>query len=392
MSRARRILIVSRSTIGHSGAGGMEVVLEDIVSGLADTHELDLALLTTPGFDYERVNQYFSRVWSIPGARSGKYSLRWWIHSPSSKSGWAAWKPDAVLSISSSAATFRTQKHWASTPIIAQCHGTAWHEVKSSFASPTFKELLKIPLNLLRIVREKFAFNKFDCIVAISGSVGRQLTSSPIMLPRTNLTVIPNSVDLERWQFDSETRRRLRHKLKIPISAPVILFSGRLHTQKGADLALRAMAALPTKDWHMIICGNGPEKNRLTNLANSLNISSKVHFMGHVGREQLPHYYSAADVLVFPTRRSEGLPMNILEALASGLPVITSEGANLPQDLLNCVAIAPPDFVHIASFLSSLVFNDRRVSRLPILYSRNVALREYEQLLSRIPSKTRSAL
>lgn len=385
MSRSKRVLVVSRSTTGHPGAGGMEVVLEDLVFGLASSQGIELALLTTPGFEQTSMLQQFTHIWTVPGARPGKYSLHWWMGAPSHKSNWAAWAPDLILSISSSAGSFRLRRFWDRTPIVGQCHGTAWQEVKSSLASPSLKEIVKVPINLLRIIREKFAYQHFDRTIAISDTVAKQLTSPPLGIPNSKLVTVPNYVDVDEWKFNSETRRDLRDKFSIPRSSNLALFAGRLHPQKGADLVIRAMASFPSDEWHLIVCGTGPQADELIRVTADLGLTARVHFAGLVNRRQLPDYYSAADLLVFPTRRKEGLPMNILEALSSGLPVITCPGANLPGDLNDKVVYVAPTPSGVARAWSSALPPVDRKSSLPERYTSIAAIGEYELLLESVP-------
>ncbi|MCD1144955.1 glycosyltransferase family 4 protein [Kocuria sp. LUK] len=362
----------------------MEAVLQDLALNLASARKYELALLTTPGFDQSRMREYFSHTWQVRGARPGKYSIRWWMGAPNAKSEWAAWAPDVILSISSAAGSFRLHRFWNHSPIIAQCHGTAWHEVKSSLASLSPKEAVKIPINVTRIARERFAYGRFDHTIAISDGVREQLSRAPLSVPPSKLSIIPNYVDTNKWSFDRNARDQVREILNLSPSCKIALFAGRLHRQKGIDLAIQAMSTLPISQWHFIICGTGPQANELKRMASDYGLTDRVHFVGQINRENLPRYYSAADLLVFPTRRREGLPMNILEALASGLPVLTCKNANLPPDLADKVVYAQPTSASVAGAWLSIPPLPGRSSQLPDRYSLTAALGEYEELLDQI--------
>ena len=106
----------------------------------------------------------------------------------------------------------------------------------------------------------------------------------------------------------------------------VVLFVSRLVKRKGADVAVRACAAFP--DVALLVVGDGPERKSLERLAQELDASDRIVFVGGVDDEELPSYYSAADVFCMPcTDRyrgldTEGFGIVYLEAQASGLPCI----------------------------------------------------------------------
>lgn len=130
--------------------------------------------------------------------------------------------------------------------------------------------------------------------------------------PRFEIPVIPNGVDLELYK----TAER-------DWSSPRLLSVGRIVHQKGLDLAMHAMGALKGLDWEWRIAGDGPEMQSLKSLAQELGIDNRVLFLGWQSREQIIESYKQSNVFLFPSRH-EGMPNAILEAMASGLPVIAT--------------------------------------------------------------------
>lgn len=137
-------------------------------------------------------------------------------------------------------------------------------------------------------------------------------------MPGLDVPEIPNGVDTARF---SPARR--------DAEACELLFVGRLAPQKGVDVLLRALAQIPG-GWRLRIAGDGPERDRLTTLANSLGLSERVDFLGWTQRDALPALYRSADVFVFPSY-DEGMPNVVLEALASGLPIVATRIAGTEQ-------------------------------------------------------------
>lgn len=133
--------------------------------------------------------------------------------------------------------------------------------------------------------------------------------------PEIPVMVLPNGVDTDRYRPAAAPLRNAEAGLRL-------LFVGRLVHQKGLDLLLDALAAGPA-GISVDIVGDGPEREALIKQAQGLGISDRVRFQGWLDRKALPEYLQTADAFVFPSRE-EGMPNAVLEAMASGLPVITT--------------------------------------------------------------------
>lgn len=140
---------------------------------------------------------------------------------------------------------------------------------------------------------------------------------------RFEIPVIPNGIDLQAY---TSTARDW--------SFPRLLSVGRIVHQKGLDLAMQALGGLKELAWEWRIAGDGPQMQVLRSLANELGIADRVHFLGWQSREQLIKAYEQANVFLFPSRH-EGMPNAMLEAMASGLPVIASCIAGSEELVLN---------------------------------------------------------
>lgn len=126
-------------------------------------------------------------------------------------------------------------------------------------------------------------------------------------------------IDLTRFQIDPATRRIRREELGLAPDTPCILSVGELNSNKNHAAALQALSSVDDLDWHYVICGQGRLLNDLQSLAKTLDLVEKVTFTGY--RSDVASLYTAADIFLFPSRR-EGMPVSVLEAMASGLPII----------------------------------------------------------------------
>lgn len=122
-------------------------------------------------------------------------------------------------------------------------------------------------------------------------------------------------------QFQTVEGGDLRRELSIPAEAPLVVSVGELNKNKNHKSVIEAMALLENKQAHYCIAGNGPLLQQLQALAKKLHIADRVHFLGY--RRDVPAILQQADIFVLPSRR-EGLGMAAIEAMYSGLPLVSS--------------------------------------------------------------------
>lgn len=136
--------------------------------------------------------------------------------------------------------------------------------------------------------------------------------------------VIPNGVEQPALLDEQAIASQLPDPLKqLPAEAPIGLMVGRLDPQKGIDRLIQVAARMkedhPELKWG--ICGEGPQKLELQELARSMGVEDQILWLGY--QEALTAVYQRATFLLFPSRW-EGMPNVVLEAMAHGLPVIST--------------------------------------------------------------------
>lgn len=133
-------------------------------------------------------------------------------------------------------------------------------------------------------------------------------------------------VEVERFQAGARDRAvakaGLRRQLGIPETAVLLLSVGELSRRKNHRAVLRVLAGLQREDVYYVICGQGPLRDELQRQAKRYGIADRVRMPGYM--QDIRAAYQAADIFVFPSRQ-EGLPVALLEAMASGLPCIVSD-------------------------------------------------------------------
>jgi glycosyltransferase involved in cell wall biosynthesis len=137
--------------------------------------------------------------------------------------------------------------------------------------------------------------------------------------------LLRNGVDTQRFQpISGEEREALRARLAIQPREFLVLTVRRLSFKNGIDTLLEAARLLSDeKDLRLAIAGSGPDRTFVERFVDRHRLKS-VRVLGFVPDEQLVDWYRAADLFLLPSKSGEGMPMVILEAFASGVPVIAT--------------------------------------------------------------------
>lgn len=151
--------------------------------------------------------------------------------------------------------------------------------------------------------------------LAVSATVAQRLRAWGVPAPRVH--VVPNGIDPAPFRFAPAARAATRAQLGLSRDAFVVGGVGRLVPGKSFDTLVRAVAATPGA--HLLLAGDGPERAVLRALAAKLHASGRVHLVG--ATSDVPALLAAMDVFVSPCRE-EAFGLAVVEALASGLPVL----------------------------------------------------------------------
>lgn len=149
---------------------------------------------------------------------------------------------------------------------------------------------------------------------------------------RGPISIIPNGVAADWLTLD---RGSLARDLDLPVDAQTLLFLSRLHPKKGLDALLRGFAAFVASrpDVTLVIAGHDSGSGYravMEQLALDFGIAQQCRFIGEVSGARKRRALAGADAFAL-TSHSEGLPVAVLEAMASGLPVLITPGCNLPE-------------------------------------------------------------
>jgi glycosyltransferase involved in cell wall biosynthesis len=198
-----------------------------------------------------------------------------------------------------------------------------------------------------------------DVFISVSSEIDDELEAWGILASRR--ARIPNGVDTRTFHpVTPDTQREIRNKLDLPKS-PLVVYAGRLAPEKQIDRLLAVWPAVRASvtEATLLILGAGPEENNLRRQA-----GEGVAFLGRV--DDVASYFQAADLFVLPSRR-EGLSNAMLEAMASGLPVVSSDATGARdaiRDRVNGRLVPQNDLVELKQTIVELLLDEEQCARL----------------------------
>jgi glycosyltransferase involved in cell wall biosynthesis len=166
-------------------------------------------------------------------------------------------------------------------------------------------------------------------MIVNSEATARTLLRDVRWRPAGRLHVLPNGVDVARFE-NARAREAVREELGLPREALAVAVVGELTSRKNAALLLEAVPALLRRFplLHVLLAGEGREREPLARRADELGIAPRVRFLGF--RRDVPDLLAASDLLVHPAR-VEGFGYAVVEAMAAGLPVVATNASSLPE-------------------------------------------------------------
>lgn len=203
---------------------------------------------------------------------------------------------------------------------------------------------------------EKSALENAGTVIAVSEQVQDELAE--IGIRKDSIRVVHNGVDTSEFKPGPADRA----DLGLPENVPLALFVGEIRTpRKNLDTVLEALNSVPSL--HLAVVGrqNGSPYPRM---ASRLGVSDRAHFLGF--RKDVPDLMRAADLFVFPSRY-EACSLVLLEAMASGLPIVTAQtagGAELVEDRFGRVLSDPNDEQALAQAIRSLISDPVQLERM----------------------------
>lgn len=184
----------------------------------------------------------------------------------------------------------------------------------------------------------KLFANRCSLILTVSEKMKNELQKYGV---KKEIYVTPNFLDLKRF---TNLKKGFLHKLlKLPSDVKLVTTVGRIGEEKNIDFLLRVFKIVYSENSnvHLVIIGQGPEKENLEKLTSELGISNRVHFTGKISYDFMPQAYFDSCIFLFSSV-SETQGIVVLEADAAGTPVVVSDDSafkNMVYDNKNGFAL-----------------------------------------------------
>ncbi|MFA6570503.1 MAG: glycosyltransferase family 4 protein [Bacteroidota bacterium] len=206
----------------------------------------------------------------------------------------------------------------------------------------------------------KIVLNLSNKVLVLNPTVKKYVSG----LTNTPIDISSNGVDTKLFHPVSIAAKiKLRKKYNLPLKKKIVLFVGRFVQKKGLDLVLRAKKS----NFDLILVGSGVIDLPITDTG--------IHIFKNLPQTKIAEIYQISDLYILPSR-SEGFPLSILEAMASGLPVITTGKIYLGSINNKLIKLIKPEVCEIKNAIKE-VLNDIILARKMSAYSRNMAISKF---------------
>jgi len=151
--------------------------------------------------------------------------------------------------------------------------------------------------------------------------------------PKARIVKIPGGVDLDRYLLPTGGKAAAKDTAKLPANKTVFLTVRNLVPRMGLETLIESFnqSVVLRDKGLLLIGGKGILENQLKTQVESSNLQDVVRFLGRIPDEDLPQFYQASDFFILPTRQLEGFGLVILEAMASGTPVLATPVGGIPE-------------------------------------------------------------
>ena len=215
----------------------------------------------------------------------------------------------------------------------------------------------------------QYAFRRAGAITACSADLAARAIA--LGAEPSRVEVVPYGVDTTRFRPAPDTRAPARNRLGVPAETPLLFAAGRLVRKKGFEYLIDAMPRLP-ETVALALAGAGDLEGELQERARAAGVAERVRFLGDISQDEIAACFAAADVVVVPSVRDDsgnvdGLPNVVLEALASGTPLVTTAAGGIGavvEDGRTALVVPERDAAALARAIAQLVHDRSRAAAL----------------------------
>jgi len=360
-----KIAFLSREYLPDSAWGGLATVYHCLACALTERgHEVHV-ICQAPGKPMESVEDgvFVHRVGTNPKRYSAAARINYIFHAWLKLSDIISHRGIDIVEASqwgADAFLYTLKKH---APLVIRTDVSARDMLMTKTYSGIYE---RAALEVLSLI-EDYSIRRADRVIAISQEMYARVIDR-LHIPKEKVDIVFHGIDTSRYHFvESDIRRRF----EIPQSVPMLLFVGRLETRKGVYILCQAIPevirSMPMARFVFVgrdtksAPGGGSVRSYISQIADHYGYTGNLHLIEFLPPDELIAMYSACDVFVLPSFQ-ESCGMVILEALACGKPVVTTNTGVVSDMRLDSAAItivSPADTEGLAkAIIRVLSLND----------------------------------
>jgi glycosyltransferase involved in cell wall biosynthesis len=176
----------------------------------------------------------------------------------------------------------------------------------------------------------RWLYTRATSYIATTGEALREQLLTTLSVAPERIVSVPTGVDTARYlPVDAAGRTDRRRELGLPVEVPLVGIVATLRSWKGHRFLVEAFAGDIPPAAHLVVVGDGPQREALAALVAQLGLQGRVHLVGN--HSDVVPWLQALDVFVLPSYANEGVPQALMQAMACGLPCVTTNIGAIPE-------------------------------------------------------------
>lgn len=205
--------------------------------------------------------------------------------------------------------------------------------------------------------------NRAELVICPSKAMAEELKDHGL---ETKTKVISNGIGLSKFMHPPD--KEIVSKYNLDNNKVNLVYVGRVSVEKSLDIVIKAINKIKRKGFKLTIIGSGPDSDKLKKLVEKLEIEDKVNFTGQIAHETLINsgLLKASDIFVTASK-TENQPLSIMEAMASGLPIVSVKALGIPELVKhkqNGFLAEPDNAEELGTYLEKLISNKKLRQRM----------------------------
>ncbi|HGN2347210.1 TPA: glycosyltransferase family 4 protein [Proteus mirabilis] len=224
--------------------------------------------------------------------------------------------------------------------------------------SPAIVRTRHVSTDVSRSLPTRWLYLSSSAHIVTTGEKLRQTLHQYNRFPLSQMTSVPTGIDLEK--FSPQNKQQAREKIGVP-NKPTLGIVATMRVWKGHKYLIEAWKTLHLQfpDWQLLLVGDGPQRKNLQPMVKRAGLEESVFFLGN--RNDVPDCLNAMDLFALPSFGNEGVPQGIMQAMACGLPVVSTTVGAINEAVIDGktgFTLAPQVQETLTNYLAKLMASD----------------------------------